>query len=77
MQLPGTMRFEIRMNGKGVKETVSCFATERDVLAELPASLNAPDFAPLPVASLEQVRGAFSQAAGGALAHESFQIRPR
>ena len=77
VQLPGAMRFEIRMNGKGVKETVSCFATERDVLAELPASLNAPDFAPLPVASLEQVRSAFSQAAGGALAHESFQVRPR
>jgi len=77
VQLPGAMRFEIRMNSKGVKETVSCFATERDVLAELPAGLGARDFAPLPVASLEQVRSAFSQVAGGVLAHESFQFRAR
>jgi hypothetical protein len=77
LQLPGTMRFEFRASTKGVKETVSCFATERDVLPELPATLAARDFAPLPVASLEQVRDAFQRAAGGVLAHESLQVQPR
>ena len=77
VQLPGAMRFEIRMNSRGVPETVSCFATERDVLAQLPQGLNGGDFSPLPVASLEQLRGAFAHAAGGALAHEDLVMRTR
>jgi hypothetical protein len=77
VQLPGAMRFEIVMNPRGVVETVSCFATERDVLAQLPAGLNGGDFAPLAVASLDQVRSAFARLTGGAMAHESFQMRPR
>lgn len=77
VQLPGAMRFEIVMNPRGVVETVSCFATERDVLAQLPAGLNGGDFAPLAVASLDQVRNAFAKLTGGAMAHESFQMRPR
>lgn len=75
--LPGSMRFEISMNKRGAQETVSCFATERDVLAQLPAGVNGGDFDPLPVANLDQVRVAFVKASGGALAQESFQIRPR
>ena len=77
MQLPGAMRFEIVMNPRGVPETVACFATERDVLPELPAGLNGGDFHPLPVASLEQVRAGLRQGQPGALAQDSFQIRPR
>ena len=77
LQLPGAMRFEIVMNPRGVAETVACFATESDVLAQLPAGMNGSDFAPLPVASLDQVRSAFAKATGGALAQESFQIQPR
>jgi len=77
LQLPGAMRFEISMNPKGVRETVSCFATERDVLARLPRTLAGSDFTPLPVASLEQLRAAFVVASGGALAQDSLQIRPR
>ena len=77
VELPGAMRFEIRMNPKGVPETVSCFATERDVLPRLPEGLNDGDFAPLPVASLDQLRRAFVDAAGGVLAHESFVVQPR
>ena len=77
LQLPGAMRFEIAMNPRGVPETVACFATERDVLPELPAGLNAGDFDPLPVTSLDQVRTAFANASAGALAQDSFQIRPR
>lgn len=77
LRLPGDMRFEIRLNAKGVPETVTCFATERDVLAELPAGLGAADFAPLPVASLEQLGDAFRRVGGTALAQGSLQAKPR
>lgn len=77
LQLPGPMRFEIVMNKRGVPEAISCFATERDVLAQLPASVNGNDFDTLPVASLDQVRLAFLKAAGGSLAQESLQLRAK
>jgi hypothetical protein len=77
LQLPGAQGFVIEMNKRGVPETVSCFATDRDVLAQLPAGVNAGDFDALPVASLEQVRSAFARAANGALAHDTFQIQPK
>jgi hypothetical protein len=77
LQLPGSMRFEIVMNPRGVQELVTCFATETDVLPALPASLNAADFHPLPVASIDQVRLAFVRAAGGSVAQDSFEIRAK
>jgi hypothetical protein len=77
LQLPGAMRFEIRMNPKGVQETVSCFATERDVLPDLPAGVNGGDFDPLPVGTLEQVRSAFINVSGGALAQEYFHVQSK
>ena len=77
LQLPGSMRFELTMNTRGVPETVACFATERDVLAELPAGVNGGDFQPLPVATLDQVRQAFVKVSGGTLAHESLELRAR
>ncbi len=77
LQLPGAMRFEIVMNPRGVQETVSCFATERDVLPQLPQSVIAGDFDPLPVTTLEQLRSAFVKVAGSAFAQESFEIRPK
>ena len=77
LQLPGAMRFEIVMNPRGVQEQVTCFATETDVLPALPSNLNAADFDPLPVASIDQVRSAFARAAGGTLAQDSFEIRAK
>ena len=77
LQLPGSMRFELTMNTRGIPETVACFATERDVLAELPAGVDGGDFQPLPAATLDQVRQAFVKVSGGALAHESFELRAR
>jgi len=77
LQLPGAMRFELTMNTRGVPETVACFATERDVLAELPAGVNGGDFQPLPAATLDQVRQAFVKVSGGTLAHESLELRAR
>jgi len=77
LQLPGTMRFEIVMNKRGIAEAISCFATESDVLAQLPASVSGNDFDTLAVASLDQVRLAFLKAAGGPLAQESLQLRAK
>ncbi|MCG3189546.1 MAG: hypothetical protein LKCHEGNO_01982 [Burkholderiaceae bacterium] len=78
LQLPGSMRFELIMNPRGVAETVTCFATERDVLAELPPGVNGGDFQPLPApATLDQVRQAFVKASGGALALDSIELRSR
>lgn len=77
LALPGAMRFELFMNLRGVQETVACFATERDVLPQLPPVVSAGDFDPLPVASLEQVRHAFVKASGGLVAQESFLLRSK
>jgi hypothetical protein len=77
LQLPGAMRFEITMNPRGVTETVTCFGTDSDVLAALPAELSGADFSALPLASLDQLRQAFLGVTHGTLAQESFQIRAR
>jgi hypothetical protein len=77
LQLPGSQRFELTMNTRGVPETVACFATDRDVLAELPPGVNGSDFQPLPAATLDQVRQAFVKVSGGALAHESLELLAR
>jgi hypothetical protein len=77
LQLPGSMRFEIVMNPRGMQEMVTCFATETDVLPTLPSNLNAADFHPLPVGSLDQLRLAFARASGGTVAQDSFEIRAK
>lgn len=77
LQLPGAMRFEIRMNAKASQETVACFATEQDVLANLPAPLRSGDFEPVKAASLEQIRDAFVAVTQGAMAQEYFHVRPK
>jgi hypothetical protein len=77
LQLPGSQKFELTMNTRGVPETVACFATERDVLAELPPGVNGNDFQPLPAATLDQVRQAFVKVSGGTLAHEALELRAR
>lgn len=74
LQIPGSMRFQLVANNKGVPESVACFATERDVLPELPATLKASDFENLPVASLEQVRAAYAAVSGGSLAEAYFRV---
>ena len=77
LQLPGSMRFEIVMNPRGMQEMVTCFATETDVLPTLPPNLNAADFHPLPVGSMDQLRLAFARAAGGNVAQDTFEMRAR
>jgi len=77
LKLPGEMPFQITMNPKGVTETISCFATRRDVMASLPPEFIGTDFEPLPGATLAQLRAAFSQASGGAFAQENFRVQAK
>jgi hypothetical protein len=73
--LPGGMRFQLAMNAKGVPETIACFATQRDVSAALPAQMIGTDFEPLVAGSIDQIRSAFANASGGALAEETFHVQ--
>jgi len=78
LELPGKMGFEIVANTRNVAETIGCFASERDILAKLPAEVAGTDFAGLRATSLEQVRSAFARIAGDApLAEASFRIEFR
>lgn len=75
--LPGPMRFALAMNSKGTPETVACFATPRDVAAQLPQAMLGVDFEPLQVASLEQLRGAFAAASAGSLTQEVLYVQAK
>ena len=74
LEIPGAMGFEIVANTRNVTETIACFASERDVLAQLPAAVLGTDFATLPATSLAQVRSAFARSAGETLAEASFRV---
>ena len=76
LSLPGTMRFQLVMNSKGAKETIACYATQRDVLKDLPANVVGNDFEPLAIGSLDQIRAAFANTTGGALAQEFLNFQP-
>ena len=77
LALPGTMRFALAMNAKGVTETITCFATPRDVLADLPKTVVGVDFEPLAVTSLDQIRTAFVATGGSAIAQETFHVQAK
>ena len=74
LELPGPQRFQIVANSKGVRETVACWAAERDVLADLPPAVTGTDFAPLPVESLEQIGSAFAAATRNRFAEGRFHV---
>jgi hypothetical protein len=78
LALPGAMRFQIVMNRRRAPEQIACFATERDVLARLPASLAGGDFAPLPADAMNRLQAAFAEAASGdGVAQQSIELEPR
>ncbi|AMO22649.1 DUF4384 domain-containing protein [Ramlibacter solisilvae] len=77
LTLPGTMRFQLTMNPKGVPETISCFATPDDVMASLPQGVIGTDFEPLPGVTLDLIRVAFDKASGGKLAQENFRAQAK
>jgi hypothetical protein len=77
LALPGKMPFQLMANDKGVRETVACFATERDVLPELPGVVAGVDFESLPVSSLDQIRRSFARVAGDKLAEGILHVEVR
>jgi hypothetical protein len=77
LELPGKMRFRIVANNKGVRETIACFATDRDVLAELPAAAAGGDFEPLAAKSIEQLRAAFAAATRNNFGEAYFHVDVR
>lgn len=77
LELPGRMGFQIVASSKGVREQVVCFATERDVLAELPPAAGAGDFEPLPAASIDQIRAAFAAVTRNSFGEGQFDVDVR
>ncbi|MEP7297441.1 MAG: DUF4384 domain-containing protein [Burkholderiales bacterium] len=77
LALPGAMPFQLAIKTGGARESIACFATPRDVLAQLPSTVVGADFEPLPVTSLEQVRAAFATAAGATLAQETLHVQAK
>ncbi len=74
LKLPGEQRFQIVTNSKGVRETVACFATERDVLADLPESAAGTDFVPLSAASIADIKAAFATVTLNNFAEDYFHV---
>ena len=74
LELPGKQRFQIVANQKGVRETVACFATDRDVLADLPAAAAGTDFSPLPVKSIDELKAAFAGTTRNKFAEGYFNV---
>lgn len=75
LHLPGAMKFHLIANSRGAAEHLTCFATEKDVMAELPAPLRGTDFEPMQQASLEQVRQAFQAASHGNLTEGNLHVQ--
>lgn len=75
LEIPGLMRFEILANTRHVTETIACFASERDLMDQLPSEVVGTDFAKLPVTSLDEVRSAFARAGADKLAEASFLVQ--
>lgn len=75
--LPGAMRFQLVANSKGLPESVTCFATERDVLPLLPPSYSGSDFETLPVRSLDDIKSAFAGLTGNTYAEGSYHADVR
>ncbi len=57
-----------------MRETVACYAAERDVMAELPPAVSGTDFVPLALTSLDQVRNAFAATTRNNFAEGSFHV---
>jgi len=76
LQLPGAGHFRLVLNAQGITETVACFATERDVLGELPDDMKHVDLEALRVGSLDQVKAAFVNVSSGVLGQETIDLHP-
>jgi hypothetical protein len=79
VEIPGQGRFELALRRPGAGETVACWASERDLLSELPAAVVGTDLSALPLQDLAQVRKALEQLSGtrGPLTEEVIHVQTR
>ena len=77
LHLPGQMRFQIVTSQQGKVEAVICYATERDVFAQLPRHISGADFERLQVASFDEIKAAFRNATQDQFAEGVFHVRTR
>jgi hypothetical protein len=77
LQLPGSMRFQIVASPRGSTEAVVCYATERDVLAELPRRVLGVDFENLALGSFDEIKAAFRSVSNDQFAEGVFHVRTR
>lgn len=77
LQLPGQMRFQIVASPRGLTEAVICYATERDVLSQVPSHISGADFENLAVTSFDDIKAAFRNVTGNEFAEGVFHVRTR
>jgi hypothetical protein len=77
LSLPGTDKMKLIAASASARETVACFASERNIAAELPASVYGTDFEPLKAHSLAEVRTAIAQATQNRFAEDQFHVAVR
>jgi len=75
INLPGAMPFEVTASEKGITETLQCFSTTREVLADLSTSISVLDFVDLDVNNFSEIKDNFKQIAGASLGEGLYNIR--
>ena len=78
IQLPNGKEFNISVNTKGVQEHIACFATSRDVYADVLSEIGGGDIdVPTPLQTMAQLKAVFEKAAGGTLGVGNFTLNVR
>jgi hypothetical protein len=77
LSLPGTDRMRLIAAAAGARQTVDCFASERNIAEDLPTSVYGADFEPLKARSLDEVRTAIAHATQNRFAEDQFHVAVR
>jgi len=77
LSVSGTEKMQLIPATAGARQTVVCFATERDIAADLPPSVYGTDFEPLKARSLAAVRAAFVYVTQNRFAEDQFHVAIR
>lgn len=78
IQLPGGKEFNINANRKGVQEQIQCFASGKDVYADVLPTIGGGDIdVPTATQSLAELKSAFQKAAGPGFGMATFVLNVR
>ncbi|MES2207783.1 MAG: DUF4384 domain-containing protein [Pseudomonadota bacterium] len=75
LEVPGKMGFQFMANTKNVQENIACFASEKDVWGQLPASIQGTDFEYLSIGSIEQIHTLFKKIGDTRLGENQFHVK--